>query len=141
MTEAYPIYDLFIDLPHPASSTSCPPAIVIPSPGPQIPAHSELNNSASLGRIARFAFPDFDDRTDTPSQGELNRYDVYATKGFQHHTFSLQLSSGERVHGHVRRYLPSTNGSRVDVGRRGIRALVVLTRASGGDLIVAMMLK
>jgi hypothetical protein len=141
MTEAYPIYDLFVDIPHPSASSSCAPATVIPSPGAPIAAHAELNNLESLGRIARFAFPEFDDRTDQAVKGELNRYDVYGTKGFQHHTFSLQLSSGERVHGHVRRYLPSKVGSRVNVGRRGVRALVLLTRASGGDSIAAMMLK
>ncbi len=65
------------------------------------------------------------------------------------HVFSHRLGNGTIVHGHVRRYLPfhqhddNTNSTdsdeecksvrqRRDVGRRSIRALVILTRHSGG---------
>lgn len=51
-----------------------------------------------------------------------------------YHTFCCRLSNGTEVHGHVRRYLPfhAQAGGRRDVGRRGVRALVILTRNSGG---------
>jgi hypothetical protein len=43
---------------------------------------------------------------------------VYFMKGFQHHTFSLQLSNGERVQGHVRRILrPSWQSRRCGTTR------------------------
>ena len=61
-----------------------------------------------------------------------------------HHTFSLLLSDGTtRVHGHVRRYLPphADSHSRADVGRRGPRAMVLLTRAVGGERFYASVLK
>ena len=61
-----------------------------------------------------------------------------------HHTFSLLLSDGTtRVHGHVRRYLPThaDSHSRADVGRRGPRAMVLLTRAVGGERFYASVLK
>ncbi|KAL7532625.1 hypothetical protein ACHAXR_006917, partial [Thalassiosira sp. AJA248-18] len=51
-----------------------------------------------------------------------------------YHVFSHRLSNGAVIHGHVRRYLPyhaQANGRR-DVGRRSSRALVLLTRNSGG---------
>lgn len=105
----------------------------------------ELN--ANLSRIGRFAFPEFDDSTsqDVPREVVLNRFSTYAmqTKAFQHYTFSLQLQSGVRIHGHVRRYHPVHPGvkSRYDVGRRGERALVIMTRANGGDLVYSAILK
>jgi hypothetical protein len=51
-----------------------------------------------------------------------------------YHVFSHRLGNGTVVHGHVRRYLPyhAQAGGRRDVGRRGVRALVILTRNSGG---------
>ena len=51
-----------------------------------------------------------------------------------YHVFCCKLSNGTEVHGHVRRYLPdhAQAGGRRDVGRRGVRALVILTRNSGG---------
>lgn len=149
MSEPWPLYDLFLDLPHPAASPSCPPPSVIASPSrSEDEVQKELGTSESIGRIARFAFPEFDDQlppppTPPPESPGLNRYDVYSTKGFQRHTFSLQLSNGQRVHGHVRRYLPTHQQAtfRYDVGRRGMRALVLLTRASAGDSTYAALLK
>lgn len=53
------------------------------------------------------------------------------------HTFLHRLNDGTVVHGYVRRYLPpssliSNSSRRRDIGRRGPRALVILTRTSGG---------
>lgn len=64
-------------------------------------------------------------------------------ESFLQFTFSLQLQTGSRLHGHVRRYLPPhlVARTRYDVGRRGERALVVLTRATGADLLYAAILK
>ena len=83
-----------------------------------------------------------------PNSGsELNRHDLYLlTPGSPascHHTFAMQLSTGARVYGHVRRYLPPNPNARAryDVGRRGIRASVVLTRGSGGERFYAALLK
>jgi len=79
-----------------------------------------------------------------PSSANLNRYDMYL-KSFrpQSHTFTLQLSDGTRIHGHVRRYLPTHTHSmgRSDVGRRGARAMVLLTRATGGERFFSALLK
>lgn len=148
MSEPWPLYDLFLDLPHPAASPSCPPPFLVGSPSTSQDIQKELGDAASIARIARFAFPEFDDQLPPPPKPPpespgLNRYDVYTTKGFQRHTFSLQLACGQRVHGHVRRYLPTHQQAayRYDVGRRGVRALVLLTRASAGDSCYAAILK
>lgn len=81
---------------------------------------------------------------DLSSAAALNRYDMYlhSFTPFQH-TFGLQLTDGTRVHGHVRRYLPIHPDvkSRADVGRRGARAMVILTRATGGERFYASVLK
>jgi len=55
----------------------------------------------------------------------------------------MTLASGDRVYGHVRRYFPHHNiaGGRMDVGRRAVRAMVILTRASGGNQFYASLLK
>lgn len=153
MAEPWPLFDLFLDLPHPAASPSCPPPFLIGGKSNNADAakiQEELGEASSIARIARFAFPEHDDQQPPPpapssSGAGLNRNDVYMTanQGFQEHSFSLQLSTGQRVHGHVRRYLPThlQASSRYDVGRRGVRALVLLTRASGGDLLYSAVLK
>jgi len=137
----WPLFDLFLDLPHPAASKSCPPPFLIPSPFDNNNLNDELNQN--VPQIARFAFPEYE--TNESKDGELNKYDMYAMqpKGFQHFTFTMQLQTGVRVHGHVRRYLPPHLVARIryDVGRRGERALVILTRASGADLLYAAILK
>lgn len=142
---AVPLYDLFLDLPHPAAAAACPPPVVIGAPSNTPEMEKEL--SSSVSRIARFAFPEFDDAAaqGVPREAAVNRYSQYAMqpKAFQHYTFSLQLQSGVRVHGHVRRYLPAHEIAkfRYDVGRRGERALVLLTRSTGGDLVFSAILK
>jgi hypothetical protein len=154
----WPLLDWFLDLPHPAASKSCPGPFLIPSPVVPNPVADEIQTI--LPQIARFAFPEYDEsavsasasaassasNSNDPNGGNgLNRYDVYAmqNESFLHFTFSLQLSSGARVHGHVRRYLPPhlVARTRFDVGRRGERALVLLTRATGADLLYAAILK
>jgi hypothetical protein len=140
-----PLYDLFLNLPHPSAAASCPPAYISGSPGNNPEIEKEL--SASISRISQFAFPEYDDSVDqrVPRDTALNRFSQYAMQpmSFQNYTFSLQLKSGVRVHGFVRRYLPihQVVEHRYDVGRRGERALVMLTRFSGGDLLYASILK
>lgn len=147
--EPWPLYDLFLDVPHPAASASCPKPFWISSPVRDDALMDELRKT--LPQISCFAFPEHDQSTmpapqpPSPGSAALNRFDYYATqnKAFQQFTFSLQLSTGVRLHGHVRRYLPPhlTARSRYDVGRRGERALVILTRAGGADLLYASILK
>ena len=140
-----PLYDLFLDLPHPAAVSSSPPAYISGCPGNNPEIEKEL--SSSMSRISQFAFPEFDDTLSRsiPRDTALNRFSQYAmqSKSFQNYTFSLQLKSGVRVHGFVRRYLPIHDvvQHRYDVGRRGERALVMLTRFSGGDLLYTSILK
>jgi hypothetical protein len=144
-SQPWPLYDLFLDLPHPAASKSCPGPFLIASPVQPNPVADEMQSI--LPQIARFAFPEYDESTQQQQaeQKDLNRYDVYAmqNESFLQFTFSLQLQTGSRLHGHVRRYLPPhlTARTRYDVGRRGERALVVLTRATGADLLYASILK
>jgi len=75
----------------------------------------------------------------------LMKYDVYHVDFVvHHHTFSILLSDGKtRVHGHVRRYLPTHEDSvsRMDVGRRRPRAMILLTRAMGGERFYSSVLK
>lgn len=76
--------------------------------------------------------------------GILNQHDVnmFSTSSFNH-TFSLLLDSGMRVYAHVLRYLPIHPHvkSRLDVGRRAERAMVVLTRTVGGEQFYSSLLK
>eukprot|EP00546_Thalassionema_frauenfeldii_P017553 CAMPEP_0178896234 /NCGR_PEP_ID=MMETSP0786-20121207/1046_1 /TAXON_ID=186022 /ORGANISM="Thalassionema frauenfeldii, Strain CCMP 1798" /LENGTH=1142 /DNA_ID=CAMNT_0020566587 /DNA_START=170 /DNA_END=3598 /DNA_ORIENTATION=+ len=144
---AWPLWDLYLEVPHPQASRKVNnPPLTLTSPSSQDPALQELISSTDVtqSKIARFAFPEFrDTASPLPANMELNRYDSYMneTTGFQHHTFSLTLSSGERIQGHVRRFLPLRLPQRSDVGRRGVRALVLLTRSTGGDNFYSGMLK
>lgn len=141
-----PLYDLFLDLPHPAASKSCPGPFLIPPP-----VRNQVADEIDITRIAYFAFPEYDESSPTQQKpnaagsSNLNQYDVYAmqNESFMQFTFSLQLQTGSRMHGHVRRYLPPhlTARTRYDVGRRGERALVLLTRATGADLLYTSILK
>jgi hypothetical protein len=149
--EPWPLYDLFLDLPHPCASKSSPKPFIIPSPLANAIAENE--KQSILPQIARFAFPEYDETAptspkhtlDNNSENVLNKYDFYAmqNESFKQFTFTLQLQSGQRLHGHVRRYLPPhlTARTRYDVGRRGERALVILTRATGADLLYSAILK
>ena len=161
----WPLYDLFLDVPHPAASPHCPPAVVVGPPPNNANNNNTPNESIaeelqkSMPQIALFAFPEFDaqatpppppppqppNNTNQQQPPPVNRYDQYAMQppAFQNYTFSLTLQSGQRVQGHVRRYLPSHGRalSRYDVGRRGERASVILTRVTGADVIYAAILK
>ena len=145
----FSLYDLFLDLPHPAGSKACPGPFLIPSPVTNNGV-TEQEIQAIIPQIARFAFPEYDESApSSPRSGNvadsLNQYDFYAmqNESFTQFTFTLQLQSGQRLHGHVRRYLPPHLGARTryDVGRRGERALVILTRATGADLLYSAILK
>jgi hypothetical protein len=152
----WPLFDLCLDVPHPACSSSCPPPFLIGSPVVDPSLAEELPKN--VPQIARFAFPEFDESQQQPAAAAnnstaappaplplLNKYDQYAMqpKAFQNFTFSMQLSTGVRMYGHVRRYLPPhlVARTRYDVGRRGERALVILTRASGADQLYSAILK
>lgn len=146
----WPLFDLFLDVPHPAASPSCPRAFIIGAPADGNNASIEQELSKSMPQIGRFAFPEYDqDASPPPPPPEqappINRFDQYAMQppAFQNYTFSLTLQSGMRVHGHVRRYLPChlRSKGRYDIGRRGERALVILTRVTGADNLYASILK
>lgn len=81
----------------------------------------------------------------TEMTGHLNKLDVYIL-GFRSglHTFSIELADGEtKLYCHCLRYLPHHQHAktRADVGRRGVRAMILLTRAVGGDSFFAALLK
>ena len=67
---------------------------------------------------------------------DIYHNDYYANATNQHHhTFSILLADNKtRVHGHVRRYLPChcESRTRLDVGRRTYRVMILLTRARSG---------
>jgi hypothetical protein len=153
--QPWPLYDLFLDLPHPAGSKSCPGPFLIPSPVTSNTI-ADREVQAILPQIARFAFPEYDEAASPSSSPKnlnqpessieiLNKYDFYAmqNESFTQFTFTLQLQSGQRLHGHVRRYLPPhlSARTRYDIGRRGERALILLTRATGADLLYSAILK
>ena len=85
------------------------------------------------------------------SGAHLNKNDIYFQEfyfskrfpGPSYHSFAMQLSSGDRVYGHVRRYLPQHKVAkgRCVVGRRCTRAMVILTRVSGGEKFYLSILK
>lgn len=150
------LFDLFLDLAHPAasSSSSSDPyrAVKPPVDDPEsVAVADELLEPNSLRNIVRFAFPNFSDRVHEvqpppsphPASAGLNSHDVYA-HSFRHHhfEFSTRCSRGT-VRGHVRTYLPPRTdaASRVDVGRRGPRALVLLTRTEGRGRLFAAVLR
>lgn len=137
----WPLYDLVLNIPHPGASKQAAPIELIGSPEvdeKQLPP--EL--AQIVPQIVRFAFPEAEA---TPSEAPLNATDQYAmqNQAFCQFTFSLQLSNGLRLHGHVRRSLPvhPLADGRYDVGRRSERAWVLLTRATGADLLYTAVLK
>jgi len=119
-----------------------------------------MYNPDNLTRLSQFAFPEYDDTSPYAVQemygkllssrgrtfgAHLMKHDVYHVDFvMHHHTFSLLLSDGKtRVHGHVRRYLPTheDSKSRMDVGRRRPRAMIIMTRAMGGERFYSSVLK
>jgi len=116
----------------------------------------ELCESRTITRVARFAFPDFDDNAYEMSSlklplleisggAKLNRYDLYLhTFRPSYHTFSMKVSNeNKRIYAHVLRYLPMHEDvyTRCDVGRRGERAMVLFTRAGGAQRFFGSVLK
>jgi hypothetical protein len=167
---ALPIYDAFLDLPHPCASPIVNERriIIAPPPGEAFVASKdvgiELATNEGIDRISNFCFPEY--RSESPSMNvigsdantssssssaSLNRYDVYLqdvyysnrSTGPSFHSFAMQLACGQRVYGHVRKYFPHhlNATSRMDVGRRGVRAAVILTRHAGGDTFYHALLK
>ncbi len=153
------VYDLFFDLPHPTATEK---TRIIDPPVRLSPILSEeMYKPDSISRLARFAFPEYDavaQQQQLASEQEglltsrgrtfganLSKYDIYSVDFVcHHHTFSLLLSDGRtRVHGHVRRYLPqhSDSAGRTDIGRRRPRAMIILTRAIGGERFFTSLLK
>eukprot|EP00986_Skeletonema_menzelii_P010410 scaffold5067_cov161-Skeletonema_menzelii.AAC.22 len=153
------VYDLFFDLPHPIATEKTriidPPVTLSPI------LSEEMYKPDNISRLARFAFPEYDEVAQLQqlaseqeglltSRGRtfganLSKYDIYSIDFVvHHHTFSLLLPDGRtRVHGHVRRYLPqhSDSAGRTDVGRRRPRAMIILTRAIGGERFYTSLLK
>ena len=141
-TPRTPLFDSFLDVPHPAASPGSPAVRVIPF-APEAP----LPPAGLVQQVQQFAFPEYaGPATLTPQAANthprpLNRYDQYAMqpKSFTSFTCTLQQADGTRVYGHVRRSLPSAQ--RFDVGRRGERAWILLTRMAGAELLFSAILK
>ena len=60
------VFDLFLDIPHPAASSSKERAEIVAPPVPEEklrPEISSLYEPRSILQIERFAFPDFDSET------------------------------------------------------------------------------
>lgn len=128
-----PLWDLFLDLPHPSASKRSSTQKAVRVEGT---VSEELNQN--VPQVVYFCFPQALAPQESSTAQELNRWDVYGIPGFTQFTFSLQLQDGSRVYGHVRRYLP---GAYYNVGRRAERALVILTRRSGAGAFYASLLK
>lgn len=147
-TTRTPLFDAFLDVPHPAASPGSAPVRVIPSS-----PDATLPPPALVQQVQQFAFPEYEGRhgaTLTPPPAKqhprpLNRYDQYAMqpKSFTSFTCTLQQADGTRVYGHVRRSLPAHEiaRGRYDVGRRGERAWIILTRMAGAELLFSAILK
>jgi hypothetical protein len=149
-----PLFDACLDVPHPAASAGSPPVRVLAAT-----REGTLPAPGLVQQVQQFAFPEYDASkgasgstgpTLTPPPATtyprpLNRYDQYAMqpKSFTSFTCTLQQADGTRVYGHVRRYLPTgtTTSSRYDVGRRGERAWILLTRRAGAEGLFAAILK
>lgn len=147
-TAPIPLFDAFLDVPHPAASPGSPPVRVI-----QSSPDAALPPAALVQQVQQFAFPEYEGRGGAvlrppPAQYHprpLNRYDQYAMqpKSFTSFTCTLQQADGTRVYGHVRRSLPAHEiaTGRYDVGRRGERAWIILTRMAGAELLFSAILK
>jgi hypothetical protein len=103
--------------------------------------NSNLNSNLNKATATTKATSSSSHTTTTTNHHHLTSRDIYHNDYYttsttqHHHTFSVLLADNKtRVHGHVRRYLPSHNDSqtRLDVGRRSSRVMVLLTRAQSG---------
>lgn len=145
-----PIFDLFIDLPHPTADSDSPhdQAIFIGAPT-EVEEEKEIQQKIrdNMQDISCLTFPDYDSSVAQEEQEEgatpIHGKTSLETPGFQHYTFTLKLESGSMVYAHVRRYLPPHKKVvfRYDVGRRLGRAMIMFTRFPGGDDLFATVLK
>ena len=171
------IFDLFLDLPHPAASTTDRAQLIDPPITISSQLQTEMYNPENISRLTKLAFPEYDTTVDNnggvessyhnndngdnigsgghgmgklSSKGRtfganLIKYDVYQLDFCTYqHTFAILLNDGKtRVFGHVRRYLPRHVDSvtRMDVGRRRPRVMILLTRAMGGERFYSSILK
>ena len=131
MTEAVvppPLYDLFIDVPHPTSVEA--PKVVLPADNQYNEVTEFLNTPEGIREVSCFCFPEYTDAP-KPTPG-LTRYDVYSYQ-FVAKDYCFVMKNKETViYGHCWRYQPihSNVKSREDVGRRAPRAFCVLSRHS-----------
>lgn len=145
------LFEVFASVPHPAASKSGSPMSVIAAP------HTQTDDRL-LAQIQSFCFPEYEEpsqqqraqqrglkSTEELKSMHMNRFDLYAMqpKSFSSFTFTLQLQDGRRLYGHVRRTLPLHYKSprRYEVGRRGERALVILTHTAGAGQLYHAILK
>ena len=176
------IFDLFLDLPHPAATTTDRAQLIDPPITISSQLQTEMYNPENISRLSKLAFPEYDtnldnnnsgvesssssyhhknDNGDTMKSGGQNmgklsskgrtfganliKYDIYQLDFCTvQHTFAIVLNDGKtRVFGHVRRYLPRHVDSmtRMDVGRRRPRVMILLTRAMGGERFYSSILK
>jgi hypothetical protein len=146
-----PLFDLFIDMPHPAATESptVTPAIVIGSSSEdESDRDVEDDIRGSIEQITSLAFPEYDGSISQATEGSASGKQngeklMLEAPGFQHYTFTLKLRSGSLVYGHVRRYLPTRDDalSRYDVGRRTGRVFIIFSRFPGGDDFFASILR
>ena len=146
-----PLFDLFMDIPHPAAAENptVAPAVVIGSPSEdESDKDVEEDIRSSIEKITCLAFPEYDGSIAQASDGSASGKQgcdklMLEAPGFQHYTFTLKLETGSLVYGHVRRYLPTRDDAlfRYDVGRRSGRALIIFSRFPGGDDFFAAILK
>jgi len=146
----YALFELFFDIAHPTAPTLNKNLKIIgPFANSDRELCSEICEPRTITRVARLAFPDHKDETIDSRKNNsaisskmenteiLSRHDLYF-HAFRpsHHLFSMRLTDQNvRVYAHVLRYLPMHKDftTRIDVGRRGERAMIVFTRAGGAQ--------
>lgn len=141
-----PLFDFFVDLPHPGASSSSALAsieiVISPSDDSKrisnelFPNIENISSCESYQKISRFAFPGYVDNTPQSSQPsspltaplELTRYHIYQSSQ-QNHSHQFILPSNGLI-AFVRTYIPNhaEGKSRMDIGRRCQRALILFTR-------------
>jgi hypothetical protein len=99
LAETTCVFDLFIDIPHPAASLINERAQIIEPPGNSPhPEVLELFDSSSISRIAMFSFPDYDAEKDSTA-GES----VYYAMRLLCHSIALTHILVSAVAAHFRR--------------------------------------
>ena len=148
--QAMPIFDLFMDLPHPAADLKHFPVNFIGAPSmDDIDSQIQSDIQDQMREITFFAFPEYDstvvqeDEENGPIVTRRYAKTHLEVPGFQYYTFTMTLSSGDMIYAHVRRYLPPNKEApfRPDIGRRLDRAMIIFSRYSGGDDVFLTVLK